>query len=642
MTDNPRVLMVSSYEKLNALCKKVAAEKNIKLDVITKAMDKALASAREYESNDVDCIISRGPTGIYLRNQLSVPVLLIQVTAFDIMQAIHRALQVCEKLAYIDHVHRMNSYDFDAMLQLLDVKDVNRYYYCDLEMLSEQLDLASAEGVDTIVAPDYDVIEMAEQKGLRGIIVDTNYEAVAEAVGRAKELTSLLEKDHEAGLFMKAVIDNYENALIVLDENHLISHLNRAAEKMLKVASSQYVGKAISDLDGLEHELIQQLKDRKNLVNQVFNVKQHRILFNVIPLSFNGSFRGKIVTLHRVSKIQQMEAKIRRELYAKGLVARHSFDDLIGKSTAINKAISFARRYAEAESTVLITGESGTGKELFAQSIHQASQRCNGPFVSVNCAAIPENLLESELFGYSEGAFTGAKRGGKPGLFEIAHEGTLLLDEVSEIPLHLQARLLRALQEKAVRRIGDDEMTVVDVKVIASANSNLLDMTLHGKFRQDLYYRLNVLNLFVPSLRERKDDIIPLFLYFVHKFGGKVVTCLPKEAENELISYNWPGNVRELENFVERLVVLTNTNTGDKFEDVLFNLIEENLKNPSLKCLSGLQDQDQQLLIQIDNMRNMEYQIISKLKKKKNLSQEQLASELGISRTTLWSKLKNM
>lgn len=206
--------MVSSYDELAFMGKKVAAEKNVLMDVIIKPMDEALDSVLEYERDGLDCVVSRGPTGVYLRNNLSVPVLLIQVTAFDILQALNRARQLSANLAYIDHVHRMNSYDFDAMVHLINAEDIKRYYYCDLEMLSEQLELACSEGIDTIVAPDNDVIIMARRKGLRGIIVESNYEAVAEAVGRAKELTSLLEKDREANSFMKAVIDNYENALI--------------------------------------------------------------------------------------------------------------------------------------------------------------------------------------------------------------------------------------------------------------------------------------------------------------------------------------------------------------------------------------------------------------------------------------------
>ncbi len=207
---------------------------------------------------------------------------------------------------------------------------------------------------------------------------------------------------------------------------------------------------------------------------------------------------------------------------------------------------------------MLITGESGTGKELFAHSIHQASPCRNGPFVAVNCAAIPENLLESERFGYSEGAFTGAVKGGKPGLFELAHKGTIFLDEISEMPLALQPRLLCVLQEKSVRRVGDDKMMPVEVRVIAATNRTLSRLVAENLFRQDLYFRINVLSIHIPPLRERKEDIFFLLEYFLKKLEPMetVDFKMMEIFRNSLEGYKWPGNIRELENFVEKFTVL--------------------------------------------------------------------------------------
>ncbi len=642
MSNRPKVLMVASYEGLAPLAKKVAAEKNVEIEVVNKSMVEALKTAVEYEHSGIDCIISRGPTGVYLRNNLSTPVILIQVTAFDIMQALSRASQLSHKLAYIDHVHRMNSYDLKAMIELIGIGTIKSYYYCDLEMLTEQLEIACQEGIDTVVAPDNDVMVMAEEKGLRGVFIDSKYEAVAEAMARAKEIANLREKDREANLFMRKIIDNYEHGLVVLDDKQRISHLNRSAERMLRLQNNNScTGRSISTLEGLESELVRAVEENNQLVNKVFRVHQSKVLINTIPLSHNKNFRGIIMTMHPVAKIQQMEARIRQELYAKGLVARHSFDEILGQSPSIKKTISFAQSFAEAEATVLLSGESGTGKELFAHSIHQTGARRNGPFVSVNCAAIPDTLLESELFGYSEGAFTGARRGGKPGLFEIAHGGTLLLDEVSEIPLHLQAQLLRVLQEKAVRRIGDDELTMVEVRVIASTNRNLLSMTREGKFRQDLYYRLNVLNLDIPPLRDRPEDIMLLASFFYKKFSGRDLPALSEETTRLMASYNWPGNVRELENLIERLVVLTKNTDSRQLSNTLDSLIHDNLGSEDERQLYDVQDQDKHIVVKVDTLSNMEQQIINKLKKQNNQSREQLADKLGISRTTLWNKLRS-
>ncbi|MGI6424651.1 MAG: sigma-54 interaction domain-containing protein [Tepidanaerobacteraceae bacterium] len=250
---------------------------------------------------------------------------------------------------------------------------------------------------------------------------------------------------------------------------------------------------------------------------------------------------------------------MRRELYLKGHVAQHTFEDIITCSSIMEKAISEARQFAQAEAAVVITGETGTGKELFAQSIHNTSQRKGGHFVAVNCAAVPENLLESELFGYEEGAFTGARRGGKKGLFELAHDGTIFLDEIGELPLKLQARLLRVLQEKAVIRVGGDRVIPINVRIIAATHRNLEASVKNGTFRQDLYYRLNVLRLSLPPLRERKDDIPLLIDRLLEKICNKTAKKPPLLSDAVLkifCSYHWPGNVRELQNILERLVVL--------------------------------------------------------------------------------------
>jgi transcriptional regulator with PAS, ATPase and Fis domain len=238
-------------------------------------------------------------------------------------------------------------------------------------------------------------------------------------------------------------------------------------------------------------------------------------------------------------------------------VAKFTFGDICGGNPVFTRAIDLARQYARVDSTVLIHGETGVGKELFAQSIHRASSRGSGPFVAVNCAALPETLLESELFGYVEGAFTGARRKGKPGLFELAHHGTIFLDEISEIPLSLQGRLLRVLQERQVIRLGHDRVIPIDVRVLCATNRDLKGLVEEGRFRGDLYWRLNVLNLFIAPLRDRRSDILPLARLFLGTLSpeGRNGITFTEEAIRFLTRYRWPGNVRELRNFCERLAV---------------------------------------------------------------------------------------
>jgi transcriptional regulator with PAS, ATPase and Fis domain len=282
-----------------------------------------------------------------------------------------------------------------------------------------------------------------------------------------------------------------------------------------------------------------------------------KVVVNRIPIRVGGQVVGAVATFQDITKIQSMEERIRREIYSQGHVAKFAFEDLHGNSAALRGTIEVARRYAQVDSTVLVSGETGVGKELFAQSMHRLSGRSNGPFVAVNCAALPETLLESELFGYVEGAFTGARRKGKPGLFELAHRGTIFLDEVSEIPFSLQGRLLRVLQEREVIRLGHDRVIPVDVRILCATNRNLRRLVDEGHFRRDLYWRLNVLGLPIPPLRERRDDILPLMRHFLDTLapGGAHGIVLSDDALAFLVQSAWPGNVRELRNLCERLVV---------------------------------------------------------------------------------------
>jgi transcriptional regulator with PAS, ATPase and Fis domain len=281
---------------------------------------------------------------------------------------------------------------------------------------------------------------------------------------------------------------------------------------------------------------------------------------NRVPIKIEEQVIGAVATFQDITKIQELEGQIRKKIHHKGLIAKYFFSDIIGKSQSIRETLYDAEKFSKVDSNILIIGETGTGKELVAQSIHNSSNRSIGPFVAVNCAALPPSLLESELFGYVEGAFTGAAKGGKAGLFELAHKGTIFLDEVSEISLDLQGRMLRVLQEREIMRLGDDRIIPVDVRIISATNRNLRKMVAEGKFRQDLLYRLDVLKINVPCLRDRKEDILPLIEYFLNRYNEKFrknIHCITPDAQNLLIEYEWPGNIRELKNIVERLAVLT-------------------------------------------------------------------------------------
>jgi transcriptional regulator with PAS, ATPase and Fis domain len=292
-----------------------------------------------------------------------------------------------------------------------------------------------------------------------------------------------------------------------------------------------------------------------------------------------------------------------------------------------------ARKYAELDSTtVLILGETGTGKELFAHSIHNESPRAKGPFVAINCAALPENLLESELFGYAEGAFTGARRGGKIGLFEMAHMGTIFLDEIGDMPLNLQSRLLRVIQEKEVMRIGDDRVIPVDVRIIASTNRNLEEDIEKGAFRRDLFYRLNVLKLIIPPLRERKEDIPLLVDLFVEKYSsrlGKKVNGITQKARDLLMNLDYSGNVRELKGVIERAVAFAES---------------EYIKEADLGISNQAAKQNDAISRDIFKgnftLKEIEIMAIREALAKTRNNISEAARLLGVDRTTIWRKIK--
>ncbi|MBV1820057.1 sigma 54-interacting transcriptional regulator, partial [Bacteroidales bacterium MSK.15.36] len=296
------------------------------------------------------------------------------------------------------------------------------------------------------------------------------------------------------------------------------------------------------------------LKNLKPVEEKLVKLNGYDVVASVNPLIHSKNLYGAISIIRKYSDTEKKQHILRKQLIGKGHKAKYNFDDIIGESAALTKCKKIAKRMAKSNSSILITGETGTGKELFAQAIHNNSPRKNYQFVAVNCGAIPENLLESELFGYEEGAFTGAKKGGKSGLFELAHNGTLFLDEITEMSMDLQVKLLRVLEEREIIRIGGNRMIDVDVRIIAATNNDIKNMVRTGEFREDLYYRLNVLPLRIPPLRARKEDILFLIEEFKKEFKSDFI--LTENAKKSLLNHSWNGNVRELRNYVEYFVNL--------------------------------------------------------------------------------------
>ena len=325
------------------------------------------------------------------------------------------------------------------------------------------------------------------------------------------------------------------------------------------------------------------------------------------------------------------ESEMNKELISTYFDKETHFSQIIGKTPMIQQVLQTVQKIAPTDSTVLITGETGVGKELIALEIHSGSQRRDHPFVKVNCAAIPETLLESDLFGHEKGAFTGAITT-KPGRFEIAHKGTIFLDEIGEMPLHLQAKLLGAIQDKSFDRVGGLKTIKVDIRIIAATNQDLQSAVQSGKFRSDLFYRLNVVPIHIPSLRERKDDLIPLVGYFLKKFTGKYfkkINNVSPEIMATFSNYNWPGNIRELENVLERMVLMSETDT------LTLDQLPAEIRGAILTVEASTLKEKVNTISQMT-----EKQMIIDALNKTNQNRTKAAKSLGISRRTLQNKIK--
>ena len=360
------------------------------------------------------------------------------------------------------------------------------------------------------------------------------------------------------------------------------------------------------------------------------------LLINRIPLAQGENSVETLLVFQEISELQKKMHSAQKQFCLNGFVAKSSFGNIIGTGPAIQKAKKIAAKYAKSSVTILLESETGTGKELFAQSIHNASNRKHGPFVAVNCATFSETLLESELFGYEEGAFTGAHKGGKIGLLELAHQGTIFLDEIDAISPSLQSRLLRVLQEKEILRVGGNRIINVDVRFIAATNKKLYNLVKEGKFREDLYFRLNVLNLRLPPLRERIEDIPHLIDFFIHKSKGRSKNVNISSKGIEILQkYDWPGNVRELEKIMKKILVMADTTSIEA--SFIHELIQENRESRDGKKLP---DKDT-ITIHIGPLKDMEMQIAEKLLQRFDGKKNLVSNMLGISRTTLWNRLRD-
>ncbi len=567
-----------------------------------------------------EIVISRGGTASAIRQSgLDVIVVDIPVTGFDVIRAVEKAKKHGVQIAAVAFPSMIQG--IESLISALGI-DLRLYPLASEYEAESKVSQATRDGADVVVG-GYVTLLAAGKLGYAAELIESGREGIVQAVAEARRIAYARNIEKAKAEVFRAVLDYSYDGIISVDQATRISVFNPVAERITGLHASDVLGRKIADVwPALRIQNV--ITAGQEDLGQILSINKTDVLCNKVPILVNQQCVGVIVTFQDVAQIQKMEAHVRQRIYTAGHVAHFTFADIATRNDEVRRTIEIAKDYALADSSILIIGETGCGKELFAQSCHNYSRCKQGPFVAINCAALPGQILESELFGYVGGAFTGASQKGKLGVFEMAHGGTLFLDEIGEIEYATQGKLLRVLQEKKVMRLGSDKLIPIDVRVIAATNKNLKNLVDQNEFRADLYYRLNVLQLRLPPLRSRKEDIGMLAATFLEERASGRRKRLSASAERVLESHGWPGNIRELRNIIERLMVSCKQQTidADAVKQALED-IEESVEHSPEASDS--------------------YDEIAEIRKALAQTRGRYAEAakiLGMGRTTLWRKLR--
>ncbi|VVD80410.1 propionate catabolism operon regulatory protein PrpR [Pandoraea anhela] len=559
----PGIALVS-ISRLQTLCETVAPRytDRARFYAVREGYGAAVAALQSYvESGAVDVVLAAGSNGAYLRENLCVPVVTVKVNGFDVLSAITRATTTWPDQPLGLVLHETVSRELDDLGQLLKIQ-IRQRAYRSVDEVQNAVDTLAAQGCKVIIGPGM-ACDFAQQAGLEHVFL-YSLGAVEEAFERSVELARVSREKESKRMRLNTIVAHMRDGVAAFDENGQLEAVNPAMFTLLDVDAERIATHGARQFE-LTRKLGPMLRELSQngvaIEERLEHIDGRAFITSCVPIYEHGMRSGAVVTVQDAQMAQRIDRSLRTTQRPKHLVAKHELTDLVGDSPQIEKVRRLARAGASHDATVLLTGESGTGKELVAQGIHNASARRGNPFVAFNCAALPEGLIESELFGHDEGAFTGARRGGKAGLFEIAHTGTIFLDEIGEMPAAMQSRLLRVLQEREVMRLGSGRAVPVDVRVIAATHRDLNALVAEGRFRADLYFRLNLLQVTLPALRERRDDIRRLAQTLLARnavqygLDARMSTSILDMLSPLFARYDWPGNVRELDNLLVRAAI---------------------------------------------------------------------------------------
>lgn len=567
-----------------------------------------------------EIIVARAGTANRIKKSgLNVTVVELPVMNVDIIRAVEAAKVYGSNIAVVAYPAMMLG--MNSLTPYLNISFEQYLIDSNDAEIENTIINAAKNGTDVIVGGGL-ICQAAQKNGLPAVYIEIGQEAILQALREAFRLKQAIDAEKVKRSLSAAILDYVHDGIITVDCAQKITSINLRAQQLFNVSSAKAVGQNIGKIwPGLT--LSQLIRTQQEELSKILLIKDIKVLCNKVPIIVNDRLNGALITFQEITKIQQTEAHIRKEIYNKGHIARKNFSDIIGINNNTARIIALAKEFAATNSNILIVGETGTGKEVFAQSIHNHSNRRSGAFVAVNCAALPAQILESELFGYVGGAFTGANKEGKPGLFELAHGGTIFLDEIAEMDYINQSRLLRVLQERSVMRLGSDRLITIDTRVIAATNKDLKELVQNHKFREDLFFRLNVLKLELLPLRERPQDIRIMAEYFLSQYPSDRKLRFDTSALKALESYSWPGNIRELQNTIERLMAFCQTeiiHTSD-----IMAVLEKWDTQPII--LSFYNEELKEITAALQQARGV---------------RSTAAKLLGIDRSTLWRKMQRL
>ncbi|MDM8040290.1 sigma 54-interacting transcriptional regulator [Klebsiella quasipneumoniae] len=619
---NNEIVIFSVSSTITQRIINVLIERKLEIPVYEFRYSDVLNKANEMIQSGTRIIISRGGTAALLRNNIPIPVIEIAHDFHGVYRILQEAKNKSQKIAAIGFPQFCRALRHYQSMTNDEFKICQVYNHHDIENVIKNL----SENDYHMVIGGLTVAEMAKKYNLNVIEGDADNNSIEQAINEAHGLLKYINRENLKLVMSHAALNQSREGIMCVDQLSEIIHINAIGMTLFQCQ----VGDKLFKKEVFK-DIYASMINESNVKEQAIEINGTLVSLSVRHFSNRHNSYAVITGLSQESTLWQQTTS--KKSHLRGYATSYSFDNIIAQSPIMHQVIQKARLCAQHELPVHILGDTGTGKELFAQSIHHVSARSHGPFVALNCAAIPESLLESELFGYAEGAFTNARKGGKPGVFEMATNGTVFIDEISEAPLSVQVKLLRVLQEKQFSRLGGDTLLSADFRLITASNKDLGQLVASGEFRQDLYYRINILELQLPSLRERPEDIMVLIHHLLQQ-QNKHLT-FTADAVNCLQNYDWPGNIRELQAVIYRLIVLLDGNTVNK--EVL-----QQISHLSPVCHQSVSLVSDHTLVadESDLLKKQEKQLIASVIEKTDGDRTRASAILGISPTTLWRKLK--